>query len=235
MKKRIIAMFLMLCLLFAMVPTASAAEDEAQTAAQTLYDMGLFNGTGTDSAGNPIFSLDAVPTREQAVTMLVRLLGKESAANAKQWELPFSDMSSWAKPYVGYAYANNLTSGVSANTFGGSLDTTPAQYITFVLRALGYSSGSDFRWDAPWELSDKIGLTDGRYNAQTKTFTRGDIAIISAQALDISLKGSSTPLRETLSGKQTTSPSVTASVQTNATRDTYLERVLTDDQLAALK
>ena len=58
MKKRMIAIFLVLCLMFAMVPTASAAEDEAQIAAQTLYDMGLFNGTGTDSAGNPIFSLD---------------------------------------------------------------------------------------------------------------------------------------------------------------------------------
>ena len=231
MKKRMMALLLALCLMFAMIPTISAASDEAQSAAQALYEMGLFNGTGTDSTGKPIFSLDAAPTREQAVTMLVRLLGKDSAATGGKWSLPFTDVSAWAKPYVGYAYANNLTTGLTANTFGGSQDATPAQYITFVLRALGYSSGSDFRWDAPWELSDKLGLTDGRYNVQTKTFTRGDVAIISKNALDICLKDSTTPLRDTLPEKQPDPPSV----QTNATKDTYLKRILTDAQLAALK
>lgn len=235
MKTRMMAILLALCLIFAMVPTVAAASDEAQQAAQTLYDMGLFNGTGTDSAGNPIFSLDAVPIREQAVTMLVRLLGKDSAATGGKWSVPFTDVSAWAKPYVGYAYANSLTTGMTATAFGGSQDATPAQYITFVLRALGYSSGSDFRWDAPWELSDKLGLTDGRYNAQTKAFTRGDVAIISKNALDICLKDSSTLLRDTLPEKQPASPSVPAPVQTTATRDTYLKRVLTDAQLAALK
>lgn len=233
MKQRIMAITLALCLMFSVLPTATAASAEAQTAAQTLYDLGLFNGTGTDSSGNPVFSLDAVPTREQAVTMLVRLLGRDSAATGGQWSIPFTDLSAWAKPYVGYAYTNKLTTGTTATTFGGSQDATPAQYITFVLRALGYSSSSDFHWDAPWELSDKIGLTDGRYNAQTETFTRGDIAIISASALDICLKDSSTPLRDTLPEKQPTPPS--APVQTTATKDTYLKRLLTDAQLSALK
>lgn len=236
MKQRILSIALAVCLMFAILPIANAASAEAQTAAQTLYDLGLFSGTGTDSTGKPIFSLDAVPTREQAVTMLVRLLGKDSAATAGQWSIPFTDLSAWAKPYVGYAYANNLTTGLTATTFGGSQNATPAQYITFVLRALGYSSGNDFRWDAPWELSDKIGLTDGRYNAQTKAFTRGDVAIISASALDICLKDSSTPLRETLPEKQPAPPAPPSPpVQTAATRDTYLKRLLTNAQLSAMK
>lgn len=58
-----------------------------------------------------------------------------------------------------------------------------SQYLTLVLRALGYTSGTDFQWDKAWELSDRIGLTDGRYNATTTNFTRGDVAIISNQSL----------------------------------------------------
>lgn len=51
-----------------------------QQAAQNLYELGLFNGTGTDTDGNPIFDLDRAPTRHEAVTMLVRLLGKGEEA-----------------------------------------------------------------------------------------------------------------------------------------------------------
>lgn len=49
---------------------------------------------------------------------------------------------------------------------------------TAVLRALGYKSGSNFQWDRAWELSDQIGLTDGRYHRGTTDFVRGDIAVI---------------------------------------------------------
>jgi len=234
MKRKLVSFCLALCLMCTMLPTVFAVSDEAQNAAQTLYALGLFNGTGTDGNGSPIFSLDAVPTREQAVTMLVRLLGKDKAATEKQWSVPFTDISSWAKPYVGYAYANNLTTGITETLFGGSQNTTPAQYLTFVLRALGYSSSTDFRWDAPWELSDKLGLTNGQYNAQSSSFTRGDIAIISANALDICLKDSSTLLRDTLPDVQPTVPTPSVS-STTATRDTYVKRILSDSQLAALK
>ena len=90
-----------------------AAKSEAQEAAQTLHDLGLFKGTGTDVSGNPIFDLNRAPTRAEAVTMLVRLLGKEDEALAGDWNTPFTDVADWAKPYVGYAYANGLTAGVS--------------------------------------------------------------------------------------------------------------------------
>ena len=172
------------------VPTPSTA----QQAAQTLYERGLFSGTGKDANGNPNFDLDRAPTRHEAVTMLVRLLGKENEAKNGTWNTPFTDVAEWAKPYVGYAYTNGLTSGTSATTYGGNQIVTPAQYLTFVLRALGYQVGTDFQWDKAWELSDKIGLTNGQYNANTINFTRGDVAIISNQALHITLKGSNETL-----------------------------------------
>ena len=53
---------------------------KAQTAADALHTLGLFNGTGSNADGTPIYDLDRTPTRHEAVTMLVRLLGKESDA-----------------------------------------------------------------------------------------------------------------------------------------------------------
>ena len=194
MKKKIISLLLAIVLVCSMIPTAFAASDEAVAAADALHELGLFNGTGTDTNGKPLYDLDRAPSRSEAVTMLVRLLGKEDEAKSGNWNIPFTDVADWAKPYVGYAYANGLTSGTSATTFSGDATVTASQYITFVLRALGYESGTDFQWDKAWELSDKIGLTDGRYNAGSNTFLRGDVASISYTALNTAMKGSNIPL-----------------------------------------
>lgn len=183
MKKRILSLLLAVILVCSLVPTAFAASSEATDAANALHNLGLFNGTGTNADGTPIYDLDRAPSRFEAVTMLVRLLGKEAEAKAGTWDTPFTDVVDWAKPYVGYAYANGLTAGTSETTFGGEATVTASQYLTFVLRALGYSSNTDFKWDAAWELSDKIGMTDGRYHMNYSNFSRGDVAIISNSAL----------------------------------------------------
>ena len=166
-----------------MMPSAFAASDEAIDAAYALNELGLFNGVGKNANGTPNFDLDRAPTRHESVVMLVRLLGKEAEAKAGAWETPFTDVAEWAEPYVGYAYANDLVSGTSATKFSGTDVISASQYLTLVLRALGYKSGVDFQWDKAWELSDQIGLTDARYNADSTQFTRGDIAIISRNAL----------------------------------------------------
>ena len=171
---------------------------KAARAANALYELGLFRGTGVDGNGNPVFTLDRAPTRYEAITMLVRLLGKEEEAISGTWDMPFTDVVNWAKPYVGYAYANGLTAGTSTTAFSGSNAVSASQYITFVLRALGYESGADFQWNRAWDLSDQIGLTDGRYNAATTGFTRGDAAIVSYSALDCKLKDRSQTLCQLL-------------------------------------
>lgn len=182
--KRFIATILTLALMCSFVPAAFAATDEATQAAQALYDLGLFQGIGNNADGTPNFDLDRTPTRHEAVTMLVRLLGKDGEAKAGTWEMPFTDVADWAIPYVGYAYTNGLTTGTSETTYGGDSLVDAAQYLTFVLRALGYTSGADFQWDKPWELSDAIGLTNGNYNADTADFTRGDVVVLSYTAIE---------------------------------------------------
>ena len=99
--KKWVSLFLAFAMLFALSLPVFAAESEAQEAAQTLHELGLFKGTGTNAAGKPVFDLNRAPTRAEAVTMLARLLGKEDEALAGDWNTPFIDVADWAKPYVG--------------------------------------------------------------------------------------------------------------------------------------
>lgn len=168
--------------------TAYAISPDATSAANCLYELGLFKGTGTNADGSPIYSLDRVPTRNEAITMLVALLGKTNEAKQGTWQTPFTDVASWAKPFVGYAYANGLTSGTSSTTYGGNEPVTATQYITFVLKALGYQAGKDFQWNQAWKLSDQLGITDGKYQNSSTPFLRGDIALISRAALEATNK-----------------------------------------------
>ena len=199
MKRRLLSTLLALSLCLSLTAFAAAADAEAIQAADELYLLGLFSGTGVDESGKPIYSLDRVPTRQEAVTMLVRLLGKTDEAEAGSWQMPFTDVDDWAQPYVGYAYENGLTAGTSATTFGAAEPVSASQYLTFVLRALGYDdTAGDFAWDSAWTLSDALGLTDGRYNAQGGSFLRADVVRISRDALSQPLKGATTLLGSTV-------------------------------------
>ena len=178
--------------------TTALAATPADQAAKNLNSLGLFQGVGQNSDGTPNFDLNTAPTRAQSITMLVRLLGKEEEAANGSWQMPFTDVPEWAKPYVGYAYANKLTTGLNDTTFGSGNAVTPSEYLTFVLRALGYESGSDFEWNSAWTLSDKLGVTSGEYTAGTTGFTRGNLASISYDALSAKQKANSKPLYESL-------------------------------------
>lgn len=182
--KKIIAIMLTLTMLLSLGGAVFAFDEAALEDAQTLYDLGLMKGKGNNADGSVNFDLGAQLSRQEAVTMLVRLLGKEEAALAGEWEIPFTDVDSWAVPYVGYAYANGLTNGTGKTTFEGRNAVTATQYITFVLRALGYSSVTDFAWDKAWELSDSIGVSAGEYNSENNaSFIREGAAKLSLSAL----------------------------------------------------
>ena len=171
-----------------------------QETAGMLHTLGLFQGTGTNPDGRPDFALAVKPTRIVSMVMLVRLLGKEQAAATGNWSHPFNDVPAWADNYVGYAYENGLTQGVAPTRFGSDDLATPYQYLTFLLRALGYSDapGGDFSWQDPTVLTGAIGLTQDAYTDNAMVFLRGDVAMLSAQALHIRLKDSEETLLQQL-------------------------------------
>ena len=76
------------------------------------------------------------------------------------------------------------SSGTTATTYSGTNPIKANQYITFVLRALGYESGKDFQVGTSYLLSDQLGITSGEY-ANASAFTRGDVAKISLNAHEV--------------------------------------------------
>lgn len=188
MLKRYISMVCIVCIIMSLVIIPAKAKtdgyEEKISAAEDLYQLGLFKGTGTNTDGTPIFDLDKVPTRGQAIIMLVRLLGKEDEALHSDNPNPFDDVAGIVEPYITYAYANGLTRGKTDTHFGSVDPVSAAQYITFVLRSLGYKTPDDFSVATACQFADQIHLTQGEYSNTTANFTRGDVAVISRKAIN---------------------------------------------------
>lgn len=197
--KIILALLLAISLFAGIIPGAMAAATPQEEAANKLYTLGLFMGTTENADGTPRFDLGNRVTREEAVVMLVRIIGKSDLPYNRALQMPFTDnISEWAKMTIGYAYAHGLTNGTTATTFGGRDLMTATQYITLVLRALGYETGKDFEWNSAWTLSDKLGITNGEYNTENNKLDRGGVAALSFNALKAIDKATGEPLFESL-------------------------------------
>ena len=162
MRGRIRAVLSALLCLALCLGTAGAAEDgdlgRQRGQAMRLERLGLFLGVGEYSDGTTDFALWRSPSRAEAVTMLVRALGREDQAAEMGKSHPFTDVPAWADGYVSYAWENGLTKGTSDTAFGAGETATGAMYVTFMLRALDYVDGEDFTWDDPWVLARACGI-----------------------------------------------------------------------------
>ncbi len=185
--KRIISLTICVILLFSLFPAqalaASSTLSRESELAADLKSLGIFKGVSETD-----FALDRAPTRTEALVMLIRVLGKEADALNKGGRHPFLDVPTWADSYVGYAYENKLTNGISATKFGGGESASASMYLTFVLRALGYSdTAGDFTWDNPFTLARQTGIMNG--NPDILNFLRGDVVLVSYAALEAEVKG----------------------------------------------
>ena len=171
--------------------TASAFAANYTNCADSLHEMGLFQGTQNG------YDLDRTPTRAEAAVMLVRLLGKEAEAKALTYTAPFTDLKGWEKPYVQYLYSNGLANGTNRTTFNPTGKCTAQMYAVFLLRALGYSDTADFSYANAIETAREQGIYDtGIIN--TQNFLRDDAAAASYTVLSVSPKNSEGTLLDQL-------------------------------------
>ena len=171
--------------------TASAFAANYTNCADSLHEMGLFQGTQNG------YDLDRTPTRAEAAVMLVRLLGKEAEAKALTYTAPFTDLKGWEKPYVQYLYSNGLANGTNRTTFHPTDKCTAQMYAVFLLRALGYSDTADFSYANAIETAREQGIYDtGIIN--TQNFLRDDAAAASYTVLSVSPKNSEGTLLDQL-------------------------------------
>lgn len=180
-----VAVLLLLAMLLSCVPAIAAGGSRGfttQQKAEALKSLGIFQGT------NKGFELESTLTREQAVTLIVRLLGAEAEAKEKSPEHPFTDVWAWASPYVGYGYQNGLVKGMGASTFGYGQLVTEAQFLTMLLRVLQYEDGTDFTWRKSAELAGQLGLP---VVGDARDYTRGS----AVEVIWALLRSSSSPAR----------------------------------------
>ena len=190
MKKTLLALFLVLALL---TSTVCAYTVQDNNTADALNDLGLFQGMG----GTKGYALDESLTRGQGITLLVRMIGKEEATNST-YTNSFTD-ASWAAPYIGYAFANGITNGMSETKFGTDVPMTDYMFLTLTLRALGYKdsgANAQFVWNNPYALAKEVGLITS--TSADSHFTRGEAIMIFWNAMEADLVGKNMTLSQSL-------------------------------------
>ncbi len=190
--KKILLLLLAVALL---TSVAFAATVTQYNTADAMNELGLFQGT------NKGYELDNGLTRAQGTTLLVRMIGKEAEANANKntYVTPFTDVDTWAAGYVGYAYTNGITNGISATAFGSNQPMTDYMFLTLTLRALGYSDSGEnalYTWNNPYSLAYDLDLVKSA--AADSAFTRADAVDVFWNALDVKINGTETTLADRL-------------------------------------
>jgi len=189
-----LVLFLVLLLGLVLGSGSFAAETVKYTEqAEVLKSLGLFNGT------NVGFELERAPKRVEVAAMLVKFLGAEEEAKAKQYKHPFTDVPSWANHIVGYMYEKKLTTGIGNNLFGSQNPASAKDYSVFLLKALGYGS-SDFTYNETMNFAVSKGLYTAAEKAtlESSTFKRDEMVFLSYKSLFTKIKGSTQLLSEKL-------------------------------------
>lgn len=171
--------------------------------ADALRTLGLFYGS------NKGYELERAPTRQEALIMLIRLLGEEKDALAYTETGTFGDVTGWAdgQKYIHYGEHMGYTNGNGVMSDGrtkfsqydsASLD----MYLTFVLRSLGYNDkAGDFIWNSTSRtLAVQIGLLTENdvQSIQKAGLMRDHVTYISYHALWTKLKNSTSTLGDKL-------------------------------------
>ncbi|MCI8527522.1 MAG: hypothetical protein HFF17_16800 [Oscillospiraceae bacterium] len=184
------------------VALSPSGEVDYNALAGALKELGLFRGSATAYGSG--YDLELAPTRIEGLVMFLRLMGEEEAALSYQGSDPFWDTPEWCRRYTAYAYDKGYTKGVGEDEagrlcFGTSNPMTAGEYLTFLLRALGYSDSGDlpdFTWEDAVGKSAVFGvITPGEQRMLSeKPFLRAQVAYTSYFALSAPRKSGETLL-----------------------------------------
>lgn len=151
--------------------------------AEELNKLGLFLGTENG------FELESPFTRAQGATMLVRILGKEDEALSQPGQGIFEDVpdGDWSEPYVEYCFRNGITKGTGEKTFSPEEPMSGGEYITLVLRALGYQYAEPENADLPAAEYGLLSSVTARGLVTVKQLERDRMVYISHRALRVKM------------------------------------------------
>jgi len=184
--RMVLAVLLMLCSVINPTGRVQAAVDDVvgtryEEAVMYLYGLGVVKGRPEG------FFPDHAIGRDEAVKIIVEILGKGSMAQALHGARTFGDVPSthWASGYIAVARSLNIVGGFPDGTFRPSDPVTYAQYAKMLVEAAGLSPIPSLSW--PHNYVD-VAHSQGLLNAMPsfspdRPAVRGDCAVMTARAV----------------------------------------------------
>ena len=185
--KKVLAMVLAFACTFSMFAGAKVFEDvpagsDYSEAITMLSDLGVIQGKD-DGKYHPEDTI----TRAEACAMIARLMTGDPKVSQYVGAQSFSDVQkgSWKDSAIGYCYINGIVIGVGNNKFEPDRAITDAEFVTMVVRAMGYET-ADMKQNYPFSYmsnAQAIGLLDGTNMVASTDALRGEDAQVIYNAL----------------------------------------------------
>ena len=164
--------------------------------------------------------LDENMKRQDSVVMLSRLLGKESEAKETKESEAFGKFTDTPKNdkyyngFISWALENEFFVGHTAERFGYNENITARDYSVVLLRALGYGKEAEGAegWKSAYTTANTLGLLKDVTAKEADEITRGQMAVMTFNALGTKVKGSDKTLAETLGITMPAADKLTAKV-----------------------
>ena len=185
--KKVLAMVLAFACTFSMFAGAKVFEDvpagsDYSEAVTMLSDLGVIQGKD-DGKYHPEDTI----TRAEACAMIARLMTGDPNVSQYVGAQSFTDVAkgSWKDSAIGYCYINGIVIGVGNNKFEPDRAITDAEFITMVVRAMGYET-ADMKQNYPYSYmsnAQAVGLLDGTNMVASTDALRGEDAQVIYNAL----------------------------------------------------
>ncbi len=185
--KKVLAMVLAFACTFSMFAGAKVFEDvpagsDYSEAITMLSDLGVIQGKD-DGKYHPEDTI----TRAEACAMIARLMTGDPKVSQYVGAQSFSDVQkgSWKDSAIGYCYINGIVIGVGGNKFEPDRAITDAEFVTMVVRAMGYET-ADMKQNYPFSYmsnAQAMGLLDGAKMVASTNALRGEDAQVIYNAL----------------------------------------------------
>ena len=185
--KKVLAMVLAFACTFSMFAGAKVFEDvpagsDYSEAITMLSDLGVIQGKD-DGKYHPEDTI----TRAEACAMIARLMTGDPKVSQYVGAQSFSDVQkdSWKDSAIGYCYINGIVIGVGNNKFEPDRAITDAEFVTMVVRAMGYET-ADMKQNYPFSYmsnAQAVGLLDGTNMVASTDALRGEDAQVIYNAL----------------------------------------------------
>lgn len=187
--KKILSLFLSLCMVFTLCSTALAVEKPQKNhnelykdVGQEMITLGIMNGYSDGK-----LHLDNQITRAEFVAMIIRALGYDYLLGSV--ENKFTDVSDnyWAKEYIAVANALGYVNGIGGGKFSPDSNVTIVQAQAIILRILGYGNlAQNLGWPNGYSVYGmRTGLSNNVYSYNSTPATRGEVAQMISNALTI--------------------------------------------------